>query len=592
MQAAVTIPGDWHVNVKEYVREKLASCLADVAFTGAQTFREQCFYIFHRFPEISDYQIAKFFQVLKGSIKFQRTRFQSPPKKPGRPGTLSDDQVAAVLTYIDERVSQKPPTCNDVLNFIYEEFGVSMVPDTFRHWINRATAFSTTSAAPIEEERLGVSPEAILRYFDALKRVTADVPAALIINLDESGFQKFADARNETVITKKGSSVRLHGVSRREKRATFLAAITASGDFLKPLMIVPRSTIESDLIVCGYDTDKAAFTSSAEGYITKEIFTQYLGHILVPYVRITRERLGYHGRAVLIMDGCSCHRGAEIEQMLDSQGIVSVFLPPHSSDQLQPLDVGIFGNHKAAQSRIYVPDSLSRQTQQVVRALAAFQAIAHPYAVTSAFRKAGIWPIYCNDRVYVEITVWSAKYVRGLPDELRSPPPSFTGTRARRIDLRDRGWGPKADAYLDKLGLPKCSSLICDLPCVPDGLSSEYASSLVGDFESLLTGEISSDDDDDSDYVPDGDESDDDAPDFTTMCQNHSTPGPFAEPHPPPLPVWQVQPSNTQQPLPLSPLACQFSQANGVQPVPGLPMPFYLRPPQPWVWQQLPIPSA
>ena len=92
------------------------------------------------------------------------------------------------------------------------------------------------------------------------------------------------------------------------------------------------------------------------------------------------------------MDGCSCHRSAFLDELFDGNGIVVVFLPADSSDQVQALDVEISGNHKSAQSRIHVPKDMSKQTQQVVRAVSAFQAIAHPYAVTSAFKKAGITP--------------------------------------------------------------------------------------------------------------------------------------------------------------------------------------------------------
>lgn len=453
MQEAVQLDDSWRQRVKPGVVEKLEKCADDPDFTNAQTFRDQCFHIFTHYPEISNYQLGQFFARDKSSIKFQRKRFVTPPQTHGRPAILTENQASRVIQYIRERLADsRPPTCNDVLNFIFEELGISMIPDTFRHWINRKTEFCTASAPPMEEKRLGVTREQILSHFHALKRAVEGVPASLVLNLDESGFQRFADARNETVISEKGAPTPLHPVSRSEKRATFLATITASGNFLKPLMIVSRTTIEAELFCAGYDYEQVLFATSQEGYITKQLFRRYIEQVLVPYVRVTRENIGYHGRAVLIMDGCSCHIDAELDKIFDRHGVTVVFLPAHSSDQLQPLDVGIFGNQKANQSRIHVRDTMSQQTQQVIRALSAFQAVAHPYAVTSAFRKAGLSTFWRDGRVFVDVTIYSAKYVRGLNDQDKGEPTALDEGQKIRVDLRHLDWGPRQDRYLDDAG--------------------------------------------------------------------------------------------------------------------------------------------
>ena len=85
MRAAISVRDDWCRFVKPCFHEKLAACVMDETFTLAESFREQCFYVFNRFPEVPDYQLAKFFDVDKGSVSFQRQRFAVPAKKPGRP---------------------------------------------------------------------------------------------------------------------------------------------------------------------------------------------------------------------------------------------------------------------------------------------------------------------------------------------------------------------------------------------------------------------------------------------------------------------------------------------------------------------------
>ena len=538
MQEVIHVDENWRSRVKPGVVKMFEECLDDPDFLATESFREQCFHIFTHHPTLSDYQIGQFFAKDKASVKFQRHRYQNPAKKQGRPPILSDEQVAAVISYIQDSLTKShPPTCNDILNFVYDEFRISLIPDTFRHWINRKTEFSTASAAPMEEKRLEVTPEQILSYFAALEHAVDHVPASLVFNLDESGFQRFADARHETVITRKGSPRPLHPVSRSEKRATFLATITASGNFLRPMMIVPRSTIETELLCAGYDSEKVLFATSQEGYITKELFIRYVEHALVPYVRVTRQNINYHGQAVLIMDGCSCHRDARLDEIFDKHGINVIFLPPHSSDQLQPLDVGIFGNQKAAQARIHCHAPMSQQTQQVIRAVSAFQAVAHPYAITAAFRKAGISTCWRDGNVYVEVTIHTAKYVRGIADEGQAPPTAETSESSQcrreattRIAVSRADWGANQDKYLDEAGYTNYCGEIEDLPILPTTLCEDYVSTIQRDFQGWLLGDISTDEDDE-DFVDDQSSDDD-----TIPCQNGqaSTVGDCAVQCPPP----------------------------------------------------------
>ena len=112
------------------------------------------------------------------------------------------------------------------------------------------------------------------------------------------------------------------------------------------------------------------------------------------------------------MDRCSCHCGATLQSLCEQNGIRLVYLPPHSSDQTQVCDLGLFGNLKAAQSRIHVPDGMSLQSRQVIRIISAFQATCHPLAVTSAFRRAGISNVWRYGNLYAVVTPGTCSGVR------------------------------------------------------------------------------------------------------------------------------------------------------------------------------------
>ena len=180
---------------------------------------------------------------------------------------------------------------------------------------------------------------------------------------------------------------------------------------------------------------------------------------------------------------------------------------------------------------------MSQQTQQVIRALSAFQAVAHPYAVTSAFRKAGLSTFWRDGRVFVDVTIYSAKYVRGLNDQDKGEPTALDEGQKIRVDLRHLDWGPRQDRYLDDAGYPDYDSDIADLPIVPASLSEDYVSTIQRDFPDWLLGDISTDEDDD-DYVP-YESSDDEETAHRNIPNSHEQPattGPLQVVLPHPLP--------------------------------------------------------
>jgi hypothetical protein len=85
-----------------------------------------------------------------------------------------------------------------------------------------------------------VTIEAIQDPFHRREDEIEDVRAAFICNADESGFQDFVDAREIRVIVPAHfdhDSMSVPG-NQSEKRATMLAAESAHGFSLKPMIII------------------------------------------------------------------------------------------------------------------------------------------------------------------------------------------------------------------------------------------------------------------------------------------------------------------------------------------------------------------
>ena len=128
-----------------------------------------------------------------------------------------------------------------------------------------------------------------------------------------------------------------------------------------------------------------------------------------------RAELSYDGPCLVIMDGFGCHQTTDFLELLDEENIIYRFIPPHTSDQLQPLDLGIFANQKRCQSNITVDSTLNRQTRQVIKMYDSYRMATTPKNTVGAFRRGGIvtWLDDTNLTLMVRVDRKYATAVRG-----------------------------------------------------------------------------------------------------------------------------------------------------------------------------------
>ena len=65
-------------------------------------------------------------------------------------------------------------------------------------------------------------------------------------------------------------------------------------------------------------------------------------------------------------------------------------MPPHTSDQVQPLDLGVFAIQKRFMSSYTPHKKYSDQTRQLIKARVSVQRACVPPVIIAAFRRAGI----------------------------------------------------------------------------------------------------------------------------------------------------------------------------------------------------------
>ena len=97
------------------------------------------------------------------------------------------------------------------------------------------------------------------------------------MNVDKSGFDQFVDARQSRRIVPATYDLNSApvGVSRTEKRATLIGVICGDGAALKPLIVVHRETVETELLLCGYTSDKVILKRSDTGFVNTGLFIEW-----------------------------------------------------------------------------------------------------------------------------------------------------------------------------------------------------------------------------------------------------------------------------------------------------------------------------
>jgi hypothetical protein len=103
------------------------------------------------------------------------------------------------------------------------------------------------------------------------------IPASFVFKLDEFGFQGWADRRESKVVVRSGS--RDDGimvlVERGANRNSLLVCSAAGGTHLKPLLILPRKTIDRELTEHGITSAICKMVHHEQGFVTSEIFDEW-----------------------------------------------------------------------------------------------------------------------------------------------------------------------------------------------------------------------------------------------------------------------------------------------------------------------------
>ena len=145
-----------------------------------------------------------------------------------------------------------------------------------------------------------------------------------------------------------------------------------------------------------YDQEQVQVVFQEKGFMNEKLFNDYFFKRFIPHLQQKRQRTQYNGAALLLMDNLLVHKkviGCDNKDsyiFLPEYNLHVLFIVPHSSDQTQPLDLGIFANQKRFSQNVNTMKYLSASTNMLHKAIVGMQKASTLSSVVKAFEAAGI----------------------------------------------------------------------------------------------------------------------------------------------------------------------------------------------------------
>ncbi|XP_072380813.1 uncharacterized protein [Diabrotica undecimpunctata] len=280
-------------------------------------------------------------------------------------------------------------------------------------------------------------------FFSKLETVLQRFPVfgdgSRIFNLDETG--TVTVQKSQKVFAERG--IRQVSKATSGERGTLVTTcciVGASGVAIPSALVFPRVHFK-DFMINGSPPGTLGLASKT-GWMNTECFVQVVRHF-IKHTGSTREN-----PSLLLMDNHQSHLSIEAIDLCKNNGVTILTIPPHCTNRLQPLDVGLFKPFQTFYNAAVDAWMMNHPGQTfTIYNVAACVGTAYPRAMTpvniaSAFRKSGIFPFdrhvfaeedflssFVTDRPLVAVEA-AAEKISESPD-VENPGPSHTATTTK-----------------------------------------------------------------------------------------------------------------------------------------------------------------
>jgi hypothetical protein len=351
-------------------------------------------------PKLSIRRAAIYYNVPLSTLSTRRkgtpSRRDSPPKS-AKLTKLEEKVIVERILDLDSRsCAPRISGVREMANLLLASRGAEPVGTNWAHrFIARHPELKMRQVRRYEYKRaLCEDPDAIHAWFSLVRNIIAKhgIADEDIYNFDETGFAMGVISTGKVVTSsKKAAKAKLIQPGNREW-VTVIQGVGATGFCLPPFIVVAGKNHLSTWYQNSPLPPDCVITTSPNGWTTNEIGLQWIQH----FEKHTQIRTAGRKR-LLVLDGHESHYSMEFDTYCKEKDIIPLYMPPHSSHLLQPLDVGCFGPLKKAYGR-QIENRMRAGTTHITKEdfflsfFIAFQATMTEKNIQGGFRGAGLMP--------------------------------------------------------------------------------------------------------------------------------------------------------------------------------------------------------
>ena len=197
------------------------------------------------------------------------------------------------------------------------------------------------------QRRLCEDPQVIGGWFELVKNTNNKygILSEDTYNFDETGFQmgQISASMVVTATDRQGRPKQIKPTN--TQWVTLIQGACADGSTVPPFLVFKGKEFNNTWFHQGLPPTWR-FSVSPNGWTSNQIGLQWIQH----FERHTRSKT-IGSKRLLVLDNHGSHTTPEFRSFCEDNSIVILWMPPHSSHLLQPLDVGCFGPLKTAFSK-------------------------------------------------------------------------------------------------------------------------------------------------------------------------------------------------------------------------------------------------
>ena len=268
-----------------------------------------------------------------------------------------------------------------------------------------------------------------------------------IYNMDESGFA-IGESQSSRSLVNIREELSWEVIQGRQEWVTAIECINAIGETIPPLVIFKAQYTNTSWIPADAPPNWR-FSTSNKGWTTDSHGFEWIQTVFEPLTRPADPS----ERRLLIMDGHSSHMTAKFIALCMDSNIDMLILPPHTSHELQPLDISLFQPLKKALAietdrLTALADSRIPRAEWVEAYIRARERAFILSNIQAGWKASGLWPlspIEVLNRVRQQpsaTTTTHSSTNASIPSAgldmclLQSSPPDGTELREANIALR------------------------------------------------------------------------------------------------------------------------------------------------------------